>query len=189
MMVRSWNGFFWVRRHAIWGIQYVLSVQATLVLKKLQNQNKYDSIYVVTEKGKAESAGWLGGKTLQQLPCLFIDAQIVPEEPETQAQDFYHTQKFSIRISGRKICICAADLCFVFAVWQQIFNEFTGTANWTEPNRTELNWTELNRVKGPRATRPGKHSVPIQSSFDIQNTFGKYWYPRKLFKMRNIQRQ
>jgi len=73
--------------------------------------------------------------------------------------------------------ICLVDLGIVRHVsflWQQIFNEFT------------------RRVVGIEGTFDSFHFLNIvlasSGSFHIQNTFGKYWYDRKLFKMRNSRR-
>lgn len=97
--------------------------------------------------------------------------------------------------------MCIVCAMFRFSVWQQIFNEFTRCV-----------WSVMKRGKGEREGEIGKwregsresatlalfiyHDSspallfsallwPALFSFHIQNTFGKYWYGRKLFKMRN----
>jgi len=131
------------------GIQYVLSVQATLVLKKLQNQNKYDSIYVVspeTEKGRKSlstssvfiyrrsnsSSNSLCRKTQRANPALLS-----------------LTQKFPFAFSGRKICVFALRICILCSPCGSKFLMNLQGQKATEPNSTKPNRTETKRVKGP----------------------------------------
>jgi len=67
--------------------------------------------------------GWKGSSAAEH-PCLFIDAQIVRRtasagRPQKANPGTFitHTKVSIFAFSGRKICICAADLCFVIAVW------------------------------------------------------------------------
>lgn len=90
--------------------------------------------------------------------------------------------------------MCIVCAMFRSSVWQQIFNEFTRCV-----------WSVMKRGKGEREGEIGKWREGSRESatlalfiyhganslcsalfsFHIQNTFGKYWYGRKLFKMRN----
>lgn len=87
--------------------------------------------------------------------------------------------------------MCIVCAMFPFFVWQQIFNEFTRCVWSVASVESDERGSDEREGKGAEILLPLPFlfiTVPTRSalfSFHIQNTFGKYWYGRKLFKMRN----